>query len=70
MDLSLSELFQEYIDKNLALILIEDSGIDKEKIYIKTKILNKNIDKNLIITKSNLNKESFIKKLSIKLVRN
>ncbi len=63
LDLSLSELFQEYIDKNLALILIEDSGIDKEKIYIKTKILNKNIDKNLIITKSNLNKESFYKKI-------
>ena len=63
MDLNLSELFQEYIGKNLAVILIEDSGADKEKIYIKTKILNKNIDKNLIITKSNLNKESFYKKI-------
>ena len=63
LDLNLSELFQEYIGKNLAVILIEDSGADKEKIYIKTKILNKNIDKNLIITKSNLDRESFYKKI-------
>jgi len=63
LELNLSDLFQEYADKNLALILIEDTGSNKEKIFIKSKILNKNIDKSLIVEKMNLNEESFYKKI-------
>ena len=63
LDLNLNDLFQEYIDKNLALILIEDTNSNKEKIYIKSKILNKSIDKNLIIERLNLDDQSFYKKI-------
>ncbi len=63
LDLNLNDLFQEYEDKNLALVLIEDTGSNKEKIFIKSKILNKNIDKNLIVEKSNLDEKNFYKKI-------
>ena len=64
LELNLRDLFQEYADKNLALILIEDTGSNKDKkIFIKSKILDKNIDKSLIVEKMNLNEESFYKKI-------
>ena len=49
-------------DKNLALILIEDNNSKEEKIYFKTKILGKNIVKNINIKRLNLIKKNFIKK--------
>ena len=63
LELNLKYLFEEYSNKNLALVLIEDTGSNKEKVYIKTKILNKNIDKNIIIEKLNLNEEKFYEKI-------
>ena len=38
--ISLNDLFQEYVDKNVALILIEDTGSNKEKIFIKSVLDN------------------------------
>ncbi len=63
LELNLKYLFEEYSNKNLALVLIEDTGSNKEKVYIKTKILNKNIDKNIIIEKLSLNEEKFYEKI-------
>tara|TARA_Y100000591_G_C21841857_1_gene706121 strand:- start:2109 stop:3155 length:1047 start_codon:yes stop_codon:yes gene_type:complete len=63
LELNLKYLFEEYSNKNLALVIIEDTGSNKEKVYIKTKILNKNIDKNIIIEKLNLNEEKFYEKI-------
>ena len=63
IDINLSSLFQEYTDKNLALILIEDIGKSINKVYMKTNIQGKNYfkefefkkDKNLDITNAKSN---------------
>ena len=49
--IDLQILFKEYENKNLALVLIEDTGSNEEKIYLRTKILNKKIDKTIKIEK-------------------
>ena len=36
IDVDIKKLFKEYPDKNLALILIEDSNSSNKKIYLKT----------------------------------
>ena len=46
IDLNIDNLFEEYIEKNLALILIEDNNNIK-KIYIKTKLQGKHVSKSL-----------------------
>ena len=45
ISLNIIELFQEYSNKNLALILIEDSKTSNEKIYINTIIQEKKYQK-------------------------
>jgi hypothetical protein len=62
-NLKLSTLFKEYSSKNLALVLIEDNNLDEETVYFKTKILGKNITKNIKIKKYNLKKNEFYKKI-------
>jgi hypothetical protein len=47
IDLNLVDLFQEYTNKNLALILIEDDPENKVKAYLKTKIQGKTISKSI-----------------------
>jgi len=63
LNLELKSLFTEYKDKNLALVLIEDNNSKEEKIYFKTKILGKNIVKNISIKRLNLNDEEFYQKI-------
>ena len=47
---NLDSIFNEYADKNLALVFIEDD-INKKKIYLKAKIQGKFVSKNLNIKK-------------------
>ena len=63
LSLNLKNIFQEYFNQNLALIIIDDSNLKNEKIYIKTKILGKNIEKNFLIKRSNLDDEDYNKKI-------
>jgi hypothetical protein len=63
LNLELSNLFSEYPDKNLALVLIEHNNSKEEKIYLKTKILGKNILKNLNIKRLNLDETKFYEKI-------
>ena len=65
LNIKLSDLFQEYQNKNLALVFIQDNNLDKEKVYIKLKILDKDIVKNIIVEKFNLNQEQFYDKIII-----
>ena len=62
-DLELGNLFTEYSDENLALVIIELKNKDEEKIYFKTKIFNKNIVKNILIKRGQQNKEEFYLKI-------
>ena len=61
--LNLDSLFQEYSNKNLALILIEFNKSINEKVYIKTKIQGKKISKNLTIKNQNLEDKKFFEKI-------
>ena len=63
MNLNITKIFQEYANKNLALILIEDSKNSSENIYIKIIIQEKNISKNLKIEKQKLNTVEFYTKI-------
>ncbi len=63
LNLELSDLFAEYSNKNLALILIEDNNFKVEKVYFKIKILGKNILKNINIKRLDLKQEEFYKKI-------
>ena len=57
--IDLKNLFKEYENKNLALVLIEDTSSNEEKIFIRTRILNKKIDKTIKVKKHNKNTEKF-----------
>ena len=63
LDLDLHNLFIEYQEKNIILVIIEDKNLQEEKIYFKTKILGKNIIKNINIKRLNLNEDDFYKKI-------
>ena len=67
LDIELNNLFKEYTKKNLALVLIEDTGSNEEKIYFKVKIFGKNIVKNVVIKKNNLNQDKFYEKIIIEI---
>jgi hypothetical protein len=63
LNLELSNLFTEYSNKNLALVLIEDNNFNVEKIYLKTKIADKNIIKKIDVKRSSLDKKAFYSKI-------
>ena len=52
LSLNLDLIFNEYVDKNIALVFIEENDSSYEKIYLKTKIQGKFISKNLNIKKN------------------
>ncbi len=63
INLKLINLFKEYVNKDLALIIIEDFKRKKISVYIKTFIQEKNISKNL-----KLNIENSVKDIQYKKV--
>ncbi len=54
IDLKIEKIFQEYPNKNLALIFIEYNTNKSDKIYIKSRIQEKNISKSINLTKKGL----------------
>ena len=67
INLNVVNLFEEYQDKNLAVILIEENQGTNTKIYIKSLIQGKNISKNLNLKKQKLVNEEFNKKLIVEI---
>ena len=65
IDLNILNLFQEYKNKNLALVIIENNEASNAKVYIKTIIQGKNISKSLDFKKKNLNTNKFYEKIII-----
>ncbi len=65
INLELLNLFEEYKNKNLALILIEDNIKNNKKIYIKTIIQGKNISKSFDIKKENLETNKLYEKIIV-----
>ena len=62
-DIKLNNLFKEYPNKNLALVVIDENNFKVQKIYLKTVILGKSVDKNLILKQNNLSKQEFNEKI-------
>ena len=67
LSLNLDLIFNEYADKNIALVFIEEDESSKAKIYLKAKIQNKFISKNLNIKKDI--KENSFKNIVISLIK-
>ena len=63
LNINLNNLFKEYSNKNLALILIEENKNFDNKIYIKIFIQGKNISKSLNFKIKKLNKQKFYEKI-------
>ena len=64
-NLDIKNLFEEYTNKNLAIIFIEDNNKKIEKIYIKTFLQGKNISKSLEIKNNKLIKNKFYENIII-----
>ena len=69
LDLDLGILLKEYTNKNLALVIIEELDNKIKKIYLKTKILGKNINKSVLVNNENSVSKKFYNKL-INQIRN
>ena len=65
LDLELNLLFGEYSDKNLAVVLIQNNKPNEKKIYLKTRIQNKVIAKNLNLARNNLSMNKLNEKIII-----
>ena len=65
LDLQLNDLFEEYSEENIALILINDNNLKEQKIFFITKILGKNIIKNIVLKKENVSEKIFYQKIII-----
>ena len=61
----MNDLFEEYSEENIALILINDNNLKEQKIFFKTKILGKNIIKNIVLKKENVSEKIFYQKIII-----
>ena len=67
INLELNEIFKEYSKNNLAIIIIQDSGKESKRAYIKSRIQGKNISKNLILKKQNYLLKEFDEKIVVDL---
>ena len=59
LSLSLDEIFQEYSKKDLAFVILDKTSSSIKKVFLRTKILNKEIDKNINLERMNLENEKF-----------
>ena len=77
LTLDVKDIFPEYPNENIAIILIEKSKLKESKIFFKTRIMGKKTNKSLILkNKENYNEEKFsliiinnIKKQLVNLVK-
>ena len=60
LDIEIRNIFKEYNDKNLALVLIESSNSNEQKVFLRSLIQGKKIDKILIIERKDYKKEEFL----------
>jgi hypothetical protein len=67
LDLNVINLFQEYSNKNLAIIFIEENRENIQKIYIKSIIQGKEISKNLNLKKQKFSNENISKNIIIEI---
>ena len=67
INLNIISLFQEYPNKNLAFVLIEDNDGKNRKIYVQTVVQGKIISKNINFENKNLQKKNFYRKAIVEI---
>ena len=67
INLDLKNLFEEYKNKNLALIIIEENKSSNIKVFIKSKIQGENISKSFNFKKDILNSDNLNEKMIIEI---
>ena len=63
LDLDLNILFKGYLNKNIALVLIDKNYKGDKKVYIKTRIQDKIISKNINFKKNDIKEKEFNEKI-------
>ena len=63
LSINLEDIFVEYSSANFALIFIEDGKKTEEKIFLKTRVEGKNVDRNIVVKRGNLNDKEFYKRI-------
>ena len=69
LELELKNIFIEYSKKNFALIIIEENNSGKNKIFIRTNIMGKNINKSFTFKNTGEKKINFYDDIIIKAKR-
>ena len=59
ISIRLEDIFKEYSNKNLALVLIEEKNSKIKKIFLKSNIMGNNINKSILIEDKNINQNEF-----------
>ena len=65
LDLDINKLFKEYSGKNLSLIIIQKNNTKEKKVFLRSKILGKNIDKNLTFKNTFNNQQEYLDNIII-----
>ena len=65
-DLNVKDIFKEYSKKNSVLVIIEENNLGKNKIFLKTNIMGKNINKSIAFKNIEKNNSSFYDNLITK----
>ena len=68
-NLNIRSLFEEYNKKNLAIAILDFSHNRDQKVFIKTRISGKNINKNIFIDNGKLNEEKFNEKIITEIIK-
>ncbi len=63
LDIDIRNIFLEYTKKNLVLVFIEDTKSDEEKVFLKTIIMGKRINKIIVLKRSGLSQKQFNEKI-------
>ncbi len=63
LDLDIRNLFQEYGNRNLILVFIDEKNLSEGKIFIKMNLLGKVLSKNIIVKRLNISQLDFYNKI-------
>ena len=65
-ELNIEKIFKEYSKKNFVLIIVEENNLERDKIFLKTNIMGKNINKSFSFKEIKKNSEDFYDDIILK----
>ena len=66
LDIDIKDIFKEYYKKNFALIIIEENNLGRDKVFLKTNLMGKIINKSLNLVKKEENYSNYYDNIIIK----